>query len=1440
MNFLTSLFGRLFGKQDQAPQAPLPQPAPQNQPQIQVQSAPSQSAPSVVVAPSRPDASISPVSLVKAPSQAAPPQAAPDTRNIFQKIGDYFNPSVGGLDQNNAFYNTVEKLNGGNSPIGQNGYFNKQVIQPIEQGVTATKESPSLLGKGAGLLGALRGAFNATPFGTAANSAVSSVAGLIKAARGQDVNPLQEINQNTQISEGLGADNPVAKAAIDILANTAAINPKGAAAGIADLVNLRKAQSAADVATGLISGGKNIIGLNPETSGFANQPLRKAAPQEAVPNPPIATLTPRENLTAGQLNNPYGDQTVEDAMLQVPTFQRNLEAAQLQKAESAPIQVAPPTGTMTDITGKTLTPQEVQGMHLGVVEPPQLQPNIRPIGLDISAPLRKAAPAEAPLAPEAANPVPETAPSAPLSEVQPINIQKTIEQGSIVKDPSPAEAAQAQSSPQAPETAPQTPVSSEIPQEAPVASGNAPVPARPTQEGADLKAPRQAQILLDKEANGPDKEAIRASLPQKEQASLDALQNRGAARTAALGDDSSVAAAYANQPAITGPEDYYAALEAAKRLSGLTDEASVNARSNIYNAMVDYASSSGLNLRSTQILWEDMPVELKVSTVLKGITRTLSAQFGPDSPEVTALSDPAKRSAIESRLNFLLSTEQSIQDGANAARGILEQAKENPSAFTAEQIDAAGKQLNDAKDALSKNAGDFAKFRDELVPSNIGAAEKVGNAQRVAMLSSLSGRLRDIIQTPLTGAREVLSSKVSGAIGSLLNKVSGTPGKFTDQGLRASDLVSAVPSALKKAGQNVAQGDTYASIDQVLNNIKRTPDRTDLSGATKGFFSRLTKAGTNLANDTVAGLKSGEVSRQLRQVGQQAGLAGDDLEKFVKAGSYDPPADILAKAQHLQDAVNNVNSNPITQALKTINQGIGQIPGVGTFLKNALDPFPTWLGGNIWNTVTDRNVVANTVKFVLNLEKDPQYAVDQLSKALTGAGELYGAGYLLTQSGVLSETDANGDSYGGLYFHLGNRYIPVGSAGGISANIILGNTAYKALNGNDPAAAITKGGQDLYNSLNIDNVAGGSSYLSKAQSQFGSNPTQAAATVATGIGSQFIPAAFGDINSVLNQTPLNPTGEAADTKVENPNSPSGHATDFVKTAEAQLQNKIPILSQQLPRDGGKTAPDFFDRVSQGNHEGDGQIQAAADEKSQVASAYKSLQDQGVFTPKIRAILDGSAQKVYDTLSKGGDVTPGDLKKLTDSLTRGVSATSDSRFLEDGDYASNLAALRVKRDQLAADPTTTEKALGEYDTQIKRGEVYQKLKVPYQLASQYAKTSLAEWRNMGDPKKDTYDPEAYQQLFNLDKALSDAGASRNAGNQSQPLYAAKAASTGSGSGSGGVSSTVRGNRIGSIASISPVSLQKLVGHATGTAPLPTVPLVKDGEVVKKRNISVRKV
>lgn len=183
------------------------------------------------------------------------------------------------------------------------------------------------------------------------------------------------------------------------------------------------------------------------------------------------------------------------------------------------------------------------------------------------------------------------------------------------------------------------------------------------------------------------------------------------------------------------------------------------------------------------------------------------------------------------------------------------------------------------------------------------------------------------------------------------------------------------------------------------------------------------------------------------------------------------------------------------------------------------------------------------------------------------------------------------------------------------------------------------------------------------------------------------------------------------------------------------------------------------------------VQDVQQAQSTANDTYKQLSDYGVLTDKtLMGLVD---KKLQAQIARGQDLTPEQVDSVRKAIVKGVSATGeDTAYLEKGQYDTNLAALKVKHDLLAADPTTKPSSLKDLETAITRGGLYKDNQIPYDMIKSYQGTGIAEWRAMGDPENDNYDPGMYQQLWDIDQLMTKAGVSYKKGALDKNKYYAK--------------------------------------------------------------------
>lgn len=871
---------------------------------------------------------------------------------------------------------------------------------------------------------------------------------------------------------------------------------------------------------------------------------------------------------------------------------------------------------------------------------------------------------------------------------------------------------------------------------------------------------------------------------------------------------------------IRTPQDYAlgrAALDVLYKTAREGDEAAkakaTAAVSNIVDAMNLGASGSAQLMRVAQESFDSMPVPMKISKVVSQIQKLNSAKFGADSPEAD-FSDPAKRAAIEARFNEVFERDQQLREHIAGQDAIIAKGTTDPASVTKDDLHVAGMVKQGLEEKLSLNSNKFAKIYADETPGQ-GALDKAADFQRTAMLSAPTGRASDVLTTGANILHTAPAQALEGATGRVLNAgrslMGRAPGKYVDRGMSASSLVKAVPGAFKKTYRDFKGTADPGEISKLVKG-QTGGTRSDIGGVGGNAAKRLVKAGVNFATHISEGVKDSEVARLSRQEGLKQGFTGDDLKKFTIARSYTPSADVAAKSQLAHEVINNLNDNPVTSAMRDIGSIAEKRFGkAGKFIKNAVLPFPTWVGGQMYNSITDKNVVANAIKAGIALKKgDPQAVVSQLSKAGLGVAELYGLGYVLSKTGVITNKDANGDDYEGAYVHIPGttRSFPVTTLGFFAPNILLGNAAYNAFEGDNKGKNFV---EDLgktalntvssaYKALSAGQLLGADNSLGKtAQDAFGPNGApEKAINAVEAFGSQFVPTLGRDVNAVLdNNTSLNPTHEASDTTV---NKPNGNK-DYIGTALNKAKDLVPGLSQSLPRKADQAARDLIDRTLRGNRDTPGGVATKAAAKTE-ADRTKDFKARDVPDPKVKNFDDAVEARV-----------------------------------ESGDYDKAVEGLQAKLDDQSKDkdiPASKNKAISD---QIKALTVAKNGKFDPGVIDQYKKTSLSEWRDMGDPDSDNYDQKTYETLFNYDKALADAGVSRNTTKQTDPLYSAKTAK--SGSGSSKELSTIKSNTIGSTPEFAKVSLSGLAPQKAGSVKMPTIQQIKPGELIKARKITVSK-
>lgn len=193
--------------------------------------------------------------------------------------------------------------------------------------------------------------------------------------------------------------------------------------------------------------------------------------------------------------------------------------------------------------------------------------------------------------------------------------------------------------------------------------------------------------------------------------------------------------------------------------------------------------------------------------------------------------------------------------------------------------------------------------------------------------------------------------------------------------------------------------------------------------------------------------------------------------------------------------------------------------------------------------------------------------------------------------------------------------------------------------------------------------------------------------------------------------------------------------------------------------------------------------------NQINSTLDTIKGYGILDNKaLTDSLDSTAKEAYVKYTTGKQLDESDIKSLQAGLVKGVTAGTDTAYLERNDWDTNLAVLKIKRDTMQNDPTVKPSSIEDIEKDIKRGEFYKDNQTSYEDITDYKSIGVEDWRKMGigpgdeDYDPDMYDPDMYQKLWELDQAMTENGIGY--GKKGKNKYYLKEKKSGSGSRSGG--------------------------------------------------------
>lgn len=834
---------------------------------------------------------------------------------------------------------------------------------------------------------------------------------------------------------------------------------------------------------------------------------------------------------------------------------------------------------------------------------------------------------------------------------------------------------------------------------------------------------------------------------------------------------------------IGNAQDYVEHIHAIKRLEKAGTPEAKEAAVNALDALSEFSSRSGYNLQATRVLYDEMPATMKVN-YMKKVGNKIGSDLTPEAEE-TLFKIAEKQGEVGDRLSDFERKYSSVYEKMRSGEKI-------DNATLAKFLDDYDKSFSEMKD-LNGQAIDVLEngVRNK---SSLGA--RYEQNARLAMLSSVAGRGFDMISTGFN-----VPIYLSKSLGETIFNNIFRRGTGNTSTLGIKELFTGAKSGLKDLGkQYYGKGSSVENFDSYLSRITHgrgenigNPVKYGRFGESKPikFVRNTIHAATDLPTALTRGVRDAELARMGKFEARKINVPKENRKAFVEMYKRFAPDNVKHEAEQAHLLLNNLHTNEITKgindAFNRIDRNIAKLPDgpvKGTVnlaakqFKLITAPFTSFMGGAIHQAATDRNVLWNIGKMIQGASiKDGDMIAKAAADLGTNISLAGGAGYLMAKNGMIVKEDAEGNSYDGMYIKIGNTYIPIGITNQAVAPIILG--ANLALSDGDIGKTITGSFDDTRKALGV------ASQLSGSNSGINliTNDTSEASVpkaISTAVG-QHIPAITGDVNSVLNRMDrYNPTREVADTSATKFNPDTGkQVTDQVQKAKNQLQNKIPFLSQQLPRKVGTNAQNFGERILKANSTSPQMrdMKKAKDDKLQKDRSTLSsvLNDKNIEA----LVQDDEMAKYSFTTARDRGLDKVNQDNVDSVISKVTSSDARQKLLEDGNYDSYVSVNKLLLDKTRASSTATKKDISDIETSIKRGEFYKDKQIPYDLIDKYNNgdnnVSLEDWRKLEED-----DPEMYQKLWAIDEAMTKAGIGYGK-NGKQKYYAKK---SGSGKGRGG--------------------------------------------------------
>ena len=749
-----------------------------------------------------------------------------------------------------------------------------------------------------------------------------------------------------------------------------------------------------------------------------------------------------------------------------------------------------------------------------------------------------------------------------------------------------------------------------------------------------------------------------------------------------------------------------------------------------------------------------------------------------------------------------------------------------------------------------------------IIPSMKEISNKIGNYQRSAMLSSLTGRGKDIINTTFESGIQRMENAYSRGLGSVYNKISQKikqdPSSMVEGLAKSKNVGRSWTGREAREALDVARGRYTSGLGADMSDLSKgfTDKRTGL--AMRGKASRGVHLATNVGPISSANLKGTDIATYVNKLGKQAGLSGDSLKTFRQIVETLPDSEVLKKGERMFNKANLVYDNPFSKKLYKVGESIENIPLIGGPLRNTIIPFAQTTGAKAHLALTDRNPLYNAVQIGKNIKSgNAQGVIDNVGKLATNTTLGAGAGALAAK-GMLTDTNPDGDAYSSPYLSI-FKNSPLarsfssdmlGSAG------LIGGAAHgteQALSGKNPLTETAKFVGNGLNSMSgsfVDNNAmksatGLMEYAGKASNGKATKQDQNSllynlANLTGGAMRQFSPAIGADAISV-------------DNTINNRNAPKTYVADkdknidFLQTALNIGKSGTPILEAQIERNPDKKGNTVIDRMTASRP---GDVKTPETEKSagkQAANVVKDVSGIGDWYAVKDDQTKQGQSKGTQSIKRNDSQTPayssiigksvkGDAQGLNHLAMTSGELKSDK---DDNNYDSIISFYQAatKNDrEIKASPKTAKKNRTELQNAVYAKEHNLDMN---EIAETYKNTGVKEWRAMASE-----DPDQYKLLADYDKYMASYGLSGGKYEGKSPKYSAGKSGSGSGSSSGGGRSSGKdkvGTDIATIKSNVSPDKQSYIG-LTGKAPALNLTIPQNTSAsanIGKKEITVKK-